>query len=311
VILVAGATGRLGTQIVRRLTASGQRVRVLTRDPARAEHVTDELVEVHVGDVRDAASLRGCMAGVSHVVSAMHGFAGPGDVTPTAVDGDGNHNLIATAEATGVGHFVLMSYFAAAVDHPMELCRMKYRAELELRASALTWTILRPTAFMETWVDLTSAPLLRGERAMVFGRGRNPVNFVSAHDVAGYVELAVTDSALRNAVLAVGGPDNLTLRQLIATFRELTGARGKIRRYPRPMLRLGSRMLARRNPMMAGHMRAGVVMDTWNLRFDPAENQRRFPRVTLTPVRDMIRRDYDTVAVDSDARGAAATRAIA
>jgi NADH dehydrogenase len=169
---------------------------------------------------------------------------------------------------------------------------MKFRAEQELRASGLSWTIVRCAAFMETWVGLTGAPLLHGEKAMVFGRGRNPMNFVSAHDVAAYVEIALRDPSLRGSVLTVGGPENLTMRELVATFAELTGTQLRVRRFPRPMLRLGSHLLARRNPMLAGHMRGGVTVDTRDQRFDPSANLHAFPSVRLTTVKELIRRDY-------------------
>ena len=85
-------------------SASGRRglaVRVLTRDAAsrRARQWSTRLQFVH-GDVRDPASLARAMAGVDTVVSAVHGFAGSGNVTPASVDRDGNAHLIAAARST-------------------------------------------------------------------------------------------------------------------------------------------------------------------------------------------------------------------
>src|SRR5215208_272632 len=56
-ILIAGGTGTLGTQVVRLLTARGLEVRILTRDPARAEHLRGGLVEIVSGDVQDARAV--------------------------------------------------------------------------------------------------------------------------------------------------------------------------------------------------------------------------------------------------------------
>ena len=85
-VLVAGGTSRLGTLVVKGLAARGVAVRVMTRDPQRAVHLAGERIELVTGDVRDPASALAAAAGVDAVVSAVHGFAGPGGVSPTTVD---------------------------------------------------------------------------------------------------------------------------------------------------------------------------------------------------------------------------------
>src|SRR4029077_20361661 len=79
-ILLAGGTGRLGTVLPPRLTGHGLAVRVLTRDPARAGHLAALGVEVATGDVGDRASLAPALEGAGVVVSAVHGFTGPGGI---------------------------------------------------------------------------------------------------------------------------------------------------------------------------------------------------------------------------------------
>src|SRR6266700_2726090 len=114
-ILVAGGTGNLGRCLVQLLLADGLRVRVLSRDPARAARLGDG-VDVVAGDVRDPGSLLAAMDGVTTVLSAVHGFAGPGGVTPESVDRLGNFNLIAAATAAGVRRFVLVSITGASAN---------------------------------------------------------------------------------------------------------------------------------------------------------------------------------------------------
>ena len=107
--------------------------------------------------MRDGSSLGSAMAGVSSVVSAIHGFGDIGNVSPASVDRDGNRHLIdlaARANAT----VVLMSIVGASAEHPIELFRMKYAAEEHLRASGVPWTIVRATAFAEFWLDLLTRP---------------------------------------------------------------------------------------------------------------------------------------------------------
>ena len=172
-ILLAGGTGRLGTVLATRLTGHGLAVRVLTRDPARAGHLAAQGVEVATGDVRDRASLAPAVEGAGVVVSAVHGFAGPGGVSPATVDYQGNINLIDAARATGA-QLVLMSVAGAAADSPMELFRMKHAAEEHLRASGVRWTIVRATAFFELWIDVLSQTAARSGRPRRLRAGGQP-----------------------------------------------------------------------------------------------------------------------------------------
>jgi len=212
-ILVAGGTGRLGTLLVGRLAARGLDVRVLTRDPARAHHLGDSATDIVEGDVRDRASIDAAMRGITTVVSAVQGFAGPGRVTPASVDRDGNANLVDSAAAAGAD-VVLLSVVGTSPDNSMELFRAKYAAEQHLRASSAPWTIVRATAYVELWADIMTKPI-------VFGRGNNPINFVSVQDVAAVVERAVTDVNLRGITLEVGGPDNMTFNELADLLQDL------------------------------------------------------------------------------------------
>jgi uncharacterized protein YbjT (DUF2867 family) len=291
-ILIAGGTGNLGTRAVRLLTVRGLTVRVLTRDPTRAQHLADERVEVVPGDVRDPGTLTQAMAGAETVISAIQGFSGTGGDSPQTVDGEGNANLIRAARTAGAEHFILMSVQGAAPDHPMELFRMKYRAEQELRASGLTWTIIRPTASMETWAALIGEPLVKTGKTRIFGRGTNPINFVAADDVARFVELAVTDPTMRGAVVEVGGPENLSMEQFARAFAGAAGKAGAVSRVPLPMMRLMAILLRPVKPTIARQIQAGVVMDTHDMTFDPAETARRYPSITPTSLADLVRRDY-------------------
>ena len=250
-ILVAGGTGRLGTIVVSRLLARGLDVRVLTRDRDRARHLRGA-IDIVVGDVRERASVERAMDDVTTVVSAVHGFAGPGRVTPASVDHAGNVNLVDAASATGAA-VVLMSVVGAAPDSPMELFRAKYQAEQHLLASVAPWTIVRATAFIELWADiLTKAP--------VFGRGDNPINFVSVRDVAALVERATIDTGLRGRVLEIGGPRNMTFNELVGLVRDVRGRPKKIRHVPRWALRAMA--------PLARQPRAALTMDTIDMTFD-------------------------------------------
>jgi uncharacterized protein YbjT (DUF2867 family) len=268
-ILVAGGTGRLGTLVVSRLVAGGHDVRVLTRDATRARNFPLSPVEVVRGDVRDRTDIERAMPDVTTVVSAVQGFAGPGRVTPASVDRDGNVNLFDAADAAGAD-VVMMSVVGASPDSPMDLFRAKYAAEQHLRAGNVPWTIVRATAFVELWAEIMA-------KAPVFGRGENPINFVSVRDVAAVVERAVLEPGLRGRILEVGGPSNVTFNQLAALLQEIGDDPRKIHHVPRAMLRLIS--------PVARQPRAALAMDTLDMTFDAAAARADFADLPITDLR--------------------------
>jgi len=119
----------------------------------------------------------------------------------------------------------------------------------------------------------------------VFGRGDNPVNFVSAADVAALTALTVTDPGLRGQVLELGGPDNLTFNQLAALVQEVTGRRGTVRRIPRPALQAIAWAAAAVRPALARQARAALAMDTLDMTFDPTPTRQAFPDLPDTDIR--------------------------
>ena len=294
--LLVGGTGHLGPGLIRLLTANGRGLRVLTRDPARAREILGDGVELVAGDVCDPASLAAPLKGVTTVISAFSGFGdlkGPG---PRAIDRDGNIALVSAAQSASVEHVVLLSVTQASPDHPMELMRSKYAAEEELKASGLAWTIIRPTLYMETWLHTAADPLLETGRTRVFGRGDNPLNLVSAQDVAKFVALALMDPSLRGSTLEVGGPEDVSINQLLAMVERVAGRSGRIDHAPLPMLRLMSVLLRPFRPELAGLIGAAFVMDTRDMSFDAAATTTRFPTIVPTLLGTVIQQLYGSNA---------------
>ncbi len=286
-ILVTGGTGTLGRRLVVRLAASGELVRVLSRTPGTAQF--DSNIEVVAGDVRERSSVARAMEGVTTVISAVHGFLGTGAAGPRGIDFEGNAILVDAAHRAGVEHFILVSVQGAATDSPLELARMKFAAEQNLRASGLAWTIIRPTAFMETWGHIIGDPAVRSGKTVIFGGGSNPINFVSAADVAHLIELAVHDPALRGEAIDFGGPHDLTLNQLADTIESLYGQPIARRHIPLTVMRAASVAVRPFKPALCRQIRAGVVMDTVAMAFDAALVRERFSSIPFTTFEDVVR----------------------
>lgn len=292
-ILIAGGTGTLGTLVVHRLNDRGMKVRVLTRDAEHARHLVGTNVEIVTGDLRDARAVGRAVAGAGTVINAVQaGFGATNGSSPRSVDGQGNSNLLAAAKANGVHHMVLMSIYDVTPKHPLELWRIKYRGEQELQASGLAWTILRSTAFMEWAVGFVCKPLIKNGKAVVYGRGDNPINFVSAHDVAQFVELAVADPALRGQLVTIAGPENLSFNQLAETFQKVTGSAGVVTHVPLPVMRVMAKVLVPLRPALAREIQAGVFLDTADRTADGIAVRARYPSIPVTTLPEMIRRDY-------------------
>ena len=287
-ILVVGGTGRLGSSVANRLHRRGLGVRVLSRGLAANPGTLDGEVEVVQGDVRDPASLVAPMEGVDVVVSAIQGFAGRGGVTPQSVDRDGNFHLIDAAERAGAD-MVMLSVIGASAGSGMELMRMKFAAEQRLRSGSSPWTILRSDAYAETWIDLLEQTTGRSGRPRVFGRGDNPISWVSVEDVAAVVERTVIDRRLRGRVLELCGPEPETLTRLAEMVMAHHGWAGRPRHVPRAMLHLLANTVGRVKPELGRQARAALLMDTLATS-DGVAIREEFPDLPCTPVSQVVTR---------------------
>ena len=129
---------------------------------------------------------------------------------------------------------------------------------------------------MELWAQLIGSAYPGAGQDHHFGRGNNPINFVSVQDVARFVSIALDDPHARNKVIEVGGPENLTMNQLAEIFERASGRQAKKRHIPLPMMRVMSILMRPLNPAMSRLIRNGIYMDTANLRFDAADTASAF-----------------------------------
>jgi len=238
-ILVAGATGVLGGEICRRLVALRSPVRALVRatsDPAKVDALRAAGCEVAVGDLKHRPSLDQACDGVDAVIStvSMIATAKPGD-SFEATDERGTLNLVAAAQAAGVDHFVYVSFDTDSVpDSPLR--NAKAKVEEALRASSMTYTILQPSYFMETWLGPHLGVDVANARAQIFGSGERKMDYVSLYDVAELAVQSLTNPAARNATLRFGGPEAVTQREAIRAFEQAAGRSFEVQEIPEQAL---------------------------------------------------------------------------
>ena len=267
--LIIGATGSMGRHLTRSLRDAGEPVRVFTRDPVRAQALAALGAEVVRGDLRDPASVRSAMQGVRAVVSASHSILGRGASASGVVDDQGQRTLIAAATAAHVEQFVYTSALGASLQHPVDFWRTKARIEQVVRDSGLTFTILQPSAFMEVHAyDLIGKNVQLGKRVPLFGPADNPRNFVAASDVADVARHALTDSRFTGQTVTVGGPANLTSREVAAVFERVCGKSAAILHVPLAVVRGLAAVLTPLHEGVGRILRATIVAETADQTFD-------------------------------------------
>ena len=238
-ILVAGATGFLGREICRRLTAEGRKVRGLVRASSEAEvtaHLKAMGVELVKGDLRDRASLDIACRGADAVITTATTTRSrqPGD-SIEATDQEGQNNLVAAAKAEGVRRFVFVSY-SKHMDDDGPLTRAKRSVEQSIRESGMRYTILRPTYFMEMWLSPSLGFDYSNAKATIYGSGNNKVSWVSLADVAQVAVRALDDDGPDTAV-ELGGPEALTPVEVVKIFEETSGKPFSLEHVPEDALR--------------------------------------------------------------------------
>ncbi|WP_309115851.1 NAD(P)H-binding protein [Saccharothrix sp.] len=199
-ILVTGATGFVGRDVVAQLARAGVRVRALTRDPGRARFPAG--VEVVRGDLLSPASLAAALEGVERM------YLFPVDETATEV--------VARARAAGVRRIVDLSAASVTVglhDNPVE------RA---VEASGLAWTHVRPGGFMANMLQIW-APSVRAERVVRYPFGDRPDYSIHEADIAAVAVAALLEDGHHGQAYTLTGPGPITVREQVAAIGAALG----------------------------------------------------------------------------------------
>jgi NADH dehydrogenase len=238
-ILVAGATGVLGSEIVRNLLARGEKVRAMTRKTSKPEAV-DRLrkagAETVVADFKDPPSLAAACKGVDGVISTVTSVttAQAGD-SIAATDGQGTINLIDAARKAGVKKFVFVSFDAESFpDAPLP--RAKRDVEKHLEKSGLDYTILHPSLFFESWLG----PMLFADpaagTARVYGVGTQRIAYIAVKDVAELAVQSLSRPFASKAIIPFGGPEPISQREAVKLFEEAFGKEFAVTEVPEEAL---------------------------------------------------------------------------
>ncbi len=239
-LLLTGATGRVGSALLRRLVDRGEPVRCLVRDPRRLgpERVR---VQIALGDLGDPASFRHALRGVRTVVHLAATERDQAQATIEEIDGVATWRLLRAAEAAGVERFVFLSPLGASPHHRSRVHRTKALAERAVLDADLSSTVLRCSLIYapgDTKLALLDLLSLLPVVPVTSTMGRARVQPVWADDVAACVAAVLDDGVPGDRVLEIAGPETLTSRAAVARALAAAGRPRRLARVPtRALLR--------------------------------------------------------------------------
>jgi uncharacterized protein YbjT (DUF2867 family) len=232
-ILIVGASGQLGGLIARSLLQDRQPVRILTRRGSYPDELVEAGAETVTGDLKDPGSLRAACAGADAVITTANSTARGGDDTIETVDRAGNRNLVEAAAEAGVRRFVFTSVLGASPDSPVPLMRAKGETEQRLRDTEMAWTVLQPNLFMDKLpLAVVGGPVLAGQPVTLIGEGRRRHSLVAMRDVAAFAVAALGREEAAGQTLLIGGPQPVSLRDVVAAFEQELGRELPVRTVP-------------------------------------------------------------------------------
>lgn len=244
-LLLTGATGLVGRALLRRLTAAGEPVRCLVRDPRRlgADRVR---VQIALGDLADPPSFRNAMRGVRTVVHLATAIRDQPAGSIEELNGIATWRMVQAAERAGVEHFVFMSSLGA-VRHD----RTRYLRAKALAESAVLASDLRHTVFAPSFVYSPGDPFLTlVERAglllpvvPISGRGRALYQPIWADDVADAIVAALDGGRNGDRRYELAGPETLSHQEIVELVLRAAGRARPIVNVPTPIVSRGLRVL--------------------------------------------------------------------
>jgi len=213
VILVTGATGKVGREVVRQLASAGVPARALVRDPIGASTIRIPGIEIAVGDLGRPETLPPIFEGVERVFL----------LTPAAPDQvELQSNALEASRRAGARRIVKVSV-AGGPDAGTQIGRWHWATEKQIEASGLGFTFLRPTIYMQQMLSYARSIAETGTFSAPMGAGE--VAIVDARDVAAVAVAALTEDGHDRRIYDVTGPESLSWDAMADAISEAIGKR--------------------------------------------------------------------------------------
>jgi NADH dehydrogenase len=227
-ILVTGANGFVGRNLVKLLRQDNIAVRALVRNVAKAARLRDLGAELAEGDISNLSSLETALQGCKKVIHLVGIIQEAPGVTFKGVHVDGTRNLLETAKKAGVRHFIYQSALGTRPNAKSRYHRTKWEAEELVRASGVPFTILRPSLIYGPG-DLFTIRLAETIKISpvlpVIGTGRSKVQPIFIDDVNECIRKISTSDSYLNEMYEIGGPEQLTYEEVTKAIAAALGIR--------------------------------------------------------------------------------------
>ncbi|MFZ4640191.1 MAG: SDR family oxidoreductase [Nodosilinea sp.] len=232
-LLVIGATGTLGRQIVRRALDEGHEVRCLVRSAQRASFLREWGVELVRGSITRPDSLPPALEGIDAVIDAA--TARPSE-SVMEVDWQGKINLISATQAAGIKRFIFISILNADRFPHVPLMNVKHCTEKLLAESELDYTILQPCGFLQGLIGQYAIPILEKQAIWVMGEAA-PIAYMDTQDIAKFAIRSLTVPATIKGSFTLAGPRAWGAYEIIRLCERKCGQDAKISRISLDLLR--------------------------------------------------------------------------
>ncbi|MFM7278328.1 MAG: SDR family oxidoreductase [Microcystis aeruginosa L211-07] len=234
-VLVVGATGTLGRQIVRHAIDQGHQVRCLVRSQRKAAFLKEWGAELVGGTLRDKNTIIAALEGMDAVIDAATARA-TDSASIKQVDWDGKVNLIQAAKTAGVDRFIFFSILNAEKYPNVPLMEIKRCTEKFLAESGLKYTILRPCGFMQGLIGQYAIPMLDNQTVWITGES-TAIAYMDTQDIAKFAVRALEVPETVGQSYPVVGSKAWKAEEIIEVCERLSGKEGKIWRLPMGLLR--------------------------------------------------------------------------
>jgi len=211
-ILMTGATGTVGSELVKQLQASGAKARALVRNRAKAASLEGAGFEVVEGDLTKPETLDVALQGVERVFL----LSSPG---PQMVAAEGN--FVEAAKRAGVKHVVKLSAIGADADSKLIFGWWHGQIEKQLEESGMTYTHLRPNSFMQNFLGF--APTIKAHDAFYAPMKDGLSSVVDARDIAAVAKAALTEVGHENQTYVITGPEALSYTEMAEKLSGMLG----------------------------------------------------------------------------------------
>ena len=231
-ILIAGANGHVGKEIVKKCINRGFPARCLDLHPLGIEGFDPSKMEMIQGDITNPNTAREAVKGVETVLSVMGVRKDTEEMTHEKLEHQGTQNLISASKESGVNHIIYISSMGVTKSVPVQRLKIKWDAEQLLVHSGIAYTIFRPSGYFTDFLEYFAPEIRKKGIFRVFGKGLTRLQPIAVEDVAETLIRAIGNEKAKNRIFPLGGPEIFTLREILAMLGKVMGKEVKIKSIP-------------------------------------------------------------------------------